>query len=160
MALYEHRDMTDQPAGRTSSVARTRRFSPGQILAGAVGVVLVVFGIIAVTRAGIDSSLNRPPTEILGLTHSALIGLIEIGAGLLLVLSAADVSMRPLAGIVGALLFVGGIIVAAGTNEMLERLGTERATGWFVMVMGAIALLGALMPSFVRSRRETTQEVV
>ena len=160
MALYEHQESNRTPVGRAESVSRTSRFSPGQIISGVVGVVLVVFGIIAVTKTGIDSSLNTPATDIMGLTHSAYVGLAEILTGLLLILAAADSSMRPLTGVVGVLLFVGGIVVAAGTDEMLLRIGTERATGWFLMVMGAIAVLGSLMPSVVRSRRDTHAEVV
>jgi uncharacterized membrane protein HdeD (DUF308 family) len=160
VALYEHQESNQTPVGRADSVSRTRRFSPGQIISGVVGVVLVVFGIIAVTRTGIDSSLNTPPTDIMGLAHSAYVGLAEILTGLLLVLAAADLSMRPLTGIVGVLLFIGGIVVAAGTNEMLLRIGTERATGWFLMIMGAIAVVAALLPSFVRSRRETVTQPV
>ncbi len=160
MALYEHQETNQTPVGRADSVTRTSRFSPGQIISGAVGVVLVIFGIIAVTRTGIDSSLNTPPTDILGMAHSAYVGIAEILTGLLLVLAAADISMRPLTGIVGILLFIGGIVVAAGSGEMLLRIGTEHTTGWFLMIMGAIAVFAAMLPSFVRSRRDTVTQVV
>ena len=160
MALYEHRESNETPVSRADRVTRTSRFSPGQIISGAVGVVLVIFGIVAVTRTGIDSSLNTPPTDILGLAHSSYVGIAEIVTGLLLVLAAADISMRPLTGVVGVLLFIGGIVVAAGTNEMLLKIGTERATGWFLMIMGAIAVVAAMLPSFVRSRSDARTELV
>jgi uncharacterized membrane protein HdeD (DUF308 family) len=153
MALYEHRDVVDTPAGRTTSLARTHRFSPGQILSGLVGLLLVVFGVIAVTRTGIDSSLNTPVRDIMGLAHSAWVGLFELLMGLLLLIGSADISVRGVAGGVGVILFIAGIVVAAGTGEILLRIGTERATGWFAAVLGAIAVAASLLPTFLRSDR-------
>jgi len=158
MSSYEHRDVVDTPQTRTSAVARSRSFSPGQLLTGAVGVVLLLMGIVAVTRTGIDGSLNTPPTDIFGLAHSALIGLVEIVAGLLLLVSSASIAARPFAGFVGVVLVIGGIVVAASTGKLLLDLGTEQATGWFLAIMGGIALLGAMVPTFIRSDREVTSE--
>jgi hypothetical protein len=160
MATYEHRDVVDTPHERTAAVARTHHFSPGQLLSGAVGVLLVIVGIIAVTRNGIDGSLEAPTTDIFGLAHSSLVGLVEIGAGLLLLVGSASRSARSVAGFVGALLIVAGIVVAAGTSSLQSDLGTETSTGWFLAVMGAIALLGSLLPSIVRSDREVTSDYV
>jgi len=158
MATYEQRDVVDTPQARTSAVARTRRFSPGQLVTGAVGVVLVIVGILAVTRAGIDGSLDTPTTDILGLTHSALGGLVEIGAGLLLLVGSASATSRGVAAFIGAALVIAGIVIAAGTTGLLQDLGTESSTGWFLAVMGGIALLGALVPTFVRSDRAVSSQ--
>ena|SRR5215207_7297949 len=158
MASYEHRDVVDTPQSRTAAVSRTRHFSPGQILTGIVGALLVIVGIVAVTRTGIDGSLNTPPTDIFGLAHSALIGIVEIGAGLLLLVGSASPSSRGVAAFVGALLVIGGIVVAAASNGLLMDLGTEKSTGWFLAVMGGIALVGALLPTFVRSDRTVTSQ--
>jgi len=153
MALYEHRDVVDTPTRTTAAVARNRRFSPGQIVSGALGVLLVIMGVIAVTRCGIDGSLNTPPTDIFGLAHSSYVGIVEIIAGLLLVVGSADQAFRGVAGAVGVILFLGGIVVAAGTNKMLLQIGTERATGWFAMIVGAIAIVASMLPTFHRSER-------
>jgi hypothetical protein len=153
MALYQHHDVVDTPVQRTSAVRRDHRFSPGQIVSGALGVLLVVIGVIAVTRCGIDSTLNSPTTDILGLTHSSWVGIVEIVGGLLLVVGSADESFRGVAGGVGVLLFLGGIVVAAGSDAMLMHIGTEHATGWFVMVVGAIAIGASMLPTFRRSER-------
>ena len=152
-ALYEQRDVVATPEGSTSSVERVHRFSPGQWLGGAVGVVLVIFGIIAVTRTGIDSTLNTPVTNIMGLTHSAWVGIAELAVGLLLILSAADVAFRGVMGALGALLLIGGVVVAASNLKMLLDIGTNRNTGWFGLILGAITLLAAALPSINRSHR-------
>jgi membrane-bound ClpP family serine protease len=160
MAFYAHRDEVDTPHQRTTAVARTHHFSPGQLLTGAVGAVLVIFGVIALVRSGVDGSLNTPPSDILGLTHSAYVGFAELALGLLLLIGSANVAYRGVAGAVGALMVIGGIIVAAGTNKMLLQIGTERATGWFFVVMGAIAILGSMLPSLYRSDRTVSTERV
>src|SRR5690348_2987106 len=111
MALYTHRDTVDTPYERTTAVARTRHFSPGQLLTGAVGLVLVIFGIIAVVRTGVDGSLNTPPSDILGLTHSSYVGFAELAAGLLLLIGSADASFRGVGAVIGALMLIAGIVV-------------------------------------------------
>ncbi len=119
MTLYEHREVAETPAGTAASVHRVQRFSPGQVLGGAVGAVLVVFGIIVVTRTGIDAHLNTPVTKIAGLTQSAWVGLAELAVGLLLVLSTASIAFRGLMGAMAVLLIVGGVVLAAANLSML-----------------------------------------
>lgn len=153
MAAYQNRDVVETPDGATSSVTVARHFSPGQILGGLAGAVLLIVGIIAVTTNGIDSSLNQPVSKVMGLSQSSLIGLIEIGLGLLLVLSAASLAMRGLMGAIGALTLVGGIVVAAAGTKLSLDLGAEHGTGWFMVVIGAIAVLGSMMPSIMRTDR-------
>lgn len=153
MAAYEHRDVVETPIGATSSVTVGRRFSAGQIIGGLAGAVLLIVGIFAVTRNGVDSSLNQPVSDVMGLSQSALIGLIEIGAGLLLVLCAATPALRGFMGAIGALTLVGGIIVAAAGTKLSLDLGADHASGWFMAVIGAIAMLGSLMPLITRTDR-------
>ncbi len=158
MSTYQHREVVESPAGAASAVTRSRRFSPGQFIGGAAGIVLVVVGIIAVTRTGIDSSLNRPITDIGGLSQSALAGLVEIGAGLIIVLSAASIAYRGVMGTFGALLVVAGIITAAASFKMSLDLGADHATGWFVAILGAVAVVGSLLPSFLHTERVVSSD--
>ena len=51
------------------------------------------------------------------------------------------------------------VVVAAGTNQMLLRLGTLHSTGWFAVVMGAIAIVAATLPSFLRTDRTVRSDV-
>ena len=158
MAIYEQHDVVRTPTTRATAVTRDRRSSPGQVVSGLLGFVLVVMGVVAVTRCGIDSSLNTPPTDILGMAHSSWVGIVEIVAGLLLVVSAADEAFRGVAGAVGVILFLAGVVVAAGTDRMLLQIGTERATGWFAMSVGAIAIVASMLPTFHRSERYVSSD--
>jgi hypothetical protein len=158
MAVYRERDVIDTPQRQSTAVSRRVTVSPGQILSGIAGLVLVVFGIVAVTRNGIDSTLNVPVTDVFGLTQSAAVGLIEVGTGLLLILAATNAAFRALTGVVGVLLFIGGLIVAAGDASLLRDLGTTHDTGWFGLVMGGVAMLAAALPTFTRHDRVTRVE--
>jgi membrane-bound ClpP family serine protease len=155
---YSERQTVDTPGGRTTAVARRRRFSPGQVVTGLLGILLVVMGIVAVTRCGIDGSMNTPVTNIFGLAHSSWIGIAEIVAGLLMVVGSADAAYRGVAAGVGVILFLGGIFIAAGSLKILLNIGTERATGWFLLIVGALAIAGAMLPMFDRSERQVVSD--
>lgn len=153
MSMYQQAESVDVAGRRTTVAAERRHFSPGQVIGGLAGLILVIFGVIAVTRTGVDSSLNQPTTEIMGLTHSALVGLIEIGVGLLIVVSAASYEFRGFMGTMGVLAFLGGVVVAAAGAGLMQDIGAEKATGWFVLILGAITVLASLLPTIFRSRR-------
>ena len=148
---HEHQVVGTQDGYVAESVESRSRFamSPGQLLGGGVGLVTTVIGVIAVTRGGIDTSLNVPVHMVAGLHQSAMVGVAEIILGLLLVAGAASAWDRALLGFVGGLMFVGGIIVAAASIRMLGDLGTDHATGWTMLIGGVIAMVGAMMPTFV-----------
>ena len=158
MSAYHHEDVVDTPVGTTRSTVRSRHFSPGQILSGALGLVLAVIGVIAVTRAGIDGSLNQPVTQIFGITHSSYVGLFEIFCGLVLLLGASGAGYRGASGFVGALLIIGGVVIAAGNLRILLDVGAKQSTGWMGVVFGAVAILAAMMPSFTSSSRVVESE--
>lgn len=154
MSLYHrHHDLIDTPVGATRATTESRRFSPGQVVSGGLGALLTVMGIVAVTRAGIDSTLNQPVTDFLGITHSSYVGLFEIFCGLVLLLGATGPTYRGATGFAGALLIVGGVVVAAGNLRILLEVGAERATGWMAVVFGAVAIAAAMLPSVSRSSR-------
>lgn len=153
MSVYQHDDVVDTEAGVTRSSVRSRRFSPGQVLSGALGIALTIFGIVVVTRSGIDASLNDPADKVLGFKQSSYVGLFEIFTGLVLLLGATSLAYRAAAGFAGALLVVAGVVVAAGNLRILLEVGAERSSGWALVVLGAIALVAAMMPTRVESTR-------
>jgi len=154
MSVYRHHDVVNTPAGTAETTVESRRFSPGQLLSGALGIVLTVMGIVAVTRAGVDGSLNQPVTTIFGITHSSYVGLFEVFCGLLLLLGASSVAYRGATGFVGALLVVAGVVVAAGNLRVLLDVGAKPSTGWMGVVFGAVAIAAAMLPTLVRSSRQ------
>ena len=158
MTIQEHREIvsTDGVQAETRVTTSHFVFSPGQVIAAVLGAVTAIIGIIAIARAGIDGSLNVPVVSAAGLHESAMVGLIELGLGLLLLLGAFAKGSRDLIGVIGATMLVGGVIVGASGATVLRDLGTTQHTGWVIMVGGVIALVAAAMGRMVKTSRRVT----
>jgi len=135
-----------------------RGFSPGQVLILLAGAASLVLGIIAVVRTGLDDSLSDPAETVLWWEHTALLGLFEIGAGALMILSALHPALRWLGGLVGLAAIVGGVLILSELDWTMNELGAERDFGWVPIGIGAVAVIGAAIPRVRRTRRvsETT----
>ena len=157
--MVEHREVVDTDNLRSETRVASSRFvfSPGQILAGILGVVVAIIGIIAVSRGGIDDTLNVPVVNVAGTDQSAMIGLAEFAAGLLLVLGALSYAARGLIAFVGVVMVIGGVVLGAASAEILHDIGTSQGTGWTIMVGGIIAIVAASLGVIVRSRRTVEQ---
>jgi hypothetical protein len=157
--MVEHREVVDTDNVRSETRVASSRFvfSPGQILAGILGVVVAIIGIIAVSRGGIDGTLNVPMVSVAGTDQSAMLGLAEFAAGLLLVLGALSYAARWLIAFVGVVMVIGGVVLGAASAEILHDVGTSQGTGWAIMVGGIIAVVAASLGVIVRSRRTVEQ---
>jgi hypothetical protein len=154
--VHEHRnDVRYDTDTRTESRLTRRGFwlSPSRIISFIIGVFLVVVGAFAIGRAGLDDSLNRPLVDVMGITQSTSVGLMELGAGLLLIGCAASEALRGLIGIIGALGLLAGIAGLAASAEIQDNIGFARDTAWLFVIWGAAALVAAFLPSFYESRR-------
>jgi len=153
--MVEHREVVDSGDVRSETRATSSRFvfSPGQIIAGILGLVVAIIGIIAVSRGGIDDSLNVPVVSVAGTDQSAMLGLMEFGAGLLLVLGALSYALRWLVAFVGVVMIVGGVVLGAASADILQDIGTSQGTGWAIMVGGIIAVVAASLGTIIRTRR-------
>ena len=127
--------------------ARRRGFAvtPSQVVSAVVGVVLVAFGIFAVARAGLDGPLDDPRVDVLGLSHTALIGLIEIGVGAVLILCAFGYATRVLSGLIWLGLLAAGLVLLAEPGDLVTELNTESQLGWLGVITGGVLVLAALL---------------
>jgi len=154
--------MTDPE--RTHEVRRRRRtvdrrvISPAQVVAGIIGLVLVVIGGVALARVGL-SSWTDETTTVLAFDHTALMGLIDIVAGLLFLAAAASSGVR------GALIGLSLIAVAFGAIVAIEpdafdsALGGGRELGVLYIVIGVVGMLAALaFPTTVVDRVATEED--
>ena len=139
----------------TADTVRERHWdvAPGQIVSLVAGVGFVAIGLIAVLRAGFDGSLDQPVVDVLGYSHTAWLGLAEIGVGLVLMLAGSTVSGRSLSVLIGTLLVIGGILVVAVPEDMPAELGLEEGFGTPLIVVGAIVTLAAMLLPAWRTRR-------
>jgi hypothetical protein len=158
MSVIEQRDVVQSGNMRIETRASSSRFvvSPGQVVAGALGLVAAVIGIITLSRAGIDGTLNVPIVQAAGLHQSAMVGLGELVFGLLLILGASSYANRGLVVGLGVVMVLGGVLIGAAGSTILRDIGTVRGTGWVIMVGGIIAIVAGCMGRLIRTRNRVT----
>lgn len=153
--------MSDHERHEVSQSRRTvdrRVISPAQIVAGIIGLVLVILGGVVLARTGFDS-LTGDPTTVLGLGHTTLMGVIDVLVGLFYLGAAASSGGRStLIGLsLAALAF--GAIVAIEPDAFDSALGASSELGILYIVIGVVGLIGALaFPTTVVDRVATQQD--
>ena len=149
---------------RRSVERDTPPWSPAQIIALVIGVGYSALGIAAIARTGFDTGhIYTPQTLVWHFPHSPLLALIEIGFGVLMVISGVvPGGMRVLMGLLGATTLTFGIVVLAETapNRLNHWLAVTHRSGALFVATGAVALLAALVsPVFSGSvRRKVVQD--
>lgn len=142
---------TDDVATKTRE--RTWTFAPGQLISFAVGVGFIALGLVAMIRAGIDGNLARPTVEVLELSHTAWLGLAEVGLGVLLLIAGTGAWGRFLSVPVGALMVIAGILVLAEPGQVPDRLAVEQDFGWVLVLFGALVALASMALPVWRTRK-------
>ncbi len=136
--------------------AYASHFEPDAVIAAAVGLVVLVIGLIAIVRGGFDGPMSTPVVEVLGFTHTTQLGLIEIAIGGALLVSGATRS-RSGALFFGCVLGIAGFVGAVQTVSFAKSLALESSMAWLAVVAGIVVVLSALMmPRF--ARQSTTVE--
>jgi|FLYL01.1.fsa_nt_gi hypothetical protein len=147
-----------QTVSRTS--ADRRVWSPAQLVAGAVGVALVVMGGVALARTGADS-LTGEVVTVGGFGHTTLMGLIDVVAGLLF-LGSAGSATAVRAGLTGlalaALAFGAVVAIEPGTFE--TTLGSGRPLGLLYALIGVVSLVAAWASPLIVVDRRAGEDVV
>ena len=137
------------PVAEVHQVARSsqQRYAVDSVIVGVVGLALTVIGLLAVTRAGVHGPMNSPVVKVLGFTHTATLGLIETGIGVVLLICAASTS-RAASIFFGLVLGIGALIGALQTDSFERSLALESGFAWLA-VIGAIVVV---MASFLVPR--------
>jgi len=140
------------PAATAGSIstAYNARFAPDSIIAGIAGLGILLMGLIAIVRGGFDGPMSDPVVKVLGFTHTTTLGLIEVGIGLALLLSAAT---RSRSGEIffGSVLGIGAFVGAVQTDSFRHSLALESSMAWLMVVVALVVVLSAmLMPRYVR----------
>jgi len=155
MSVIEHHDVVESGDERTDTRVATTRLvvSPGQVIAGVLGLVVAVIAVMTVSRGGIDSTLNVPMVRVAGLDQSAMLGAIELVVGLLLILGALSYAARGLIVGIGVVMVLGGVFLGAAGPSILRDVGTVHGTGWVIMAGGIIAIVAGSLGRMIRTRR-------
>ena len=137
MTDHEHHEVRQ----RHRTVDR-RVFSPAQVVAGIIGLILVIIGGVVMARVGLDS-LTGDTATVFGFEHTALMGLIDLIAGLFYLGAAASSAVRgTLIGLSMAAIGFGAI-VAIEPDAFNSGLGGASELGVFYIIIGAVGLLAA-----------------
>jgi hypothetical protein len=132
---------------RTSYVST---FAPDALIAAAVGLVLLVVGLIAIVRGGFQGAMSDPVFEVMGFTHTTTLGIIEIGLGAALLLSGVGRS-RSNAMFFGTVLGIAGFVGAVQTASFEENLALESSMAWLAAAAGAFVVVTTLLlPRFAK----------
>jgi hypothetical protein len=132
-----------QPAA--VEVVRRRSFSVGQLLSLLVGAALVVLGAVTLFETGVERPLDQPVEQVMGYGHTPLLGIFEVVAGGLLLLFSLRPGGRWFVALVGLGLIVGGLLILAPLDWVVDELGAEDGYAWIPIVAGGLALLAALL---------------
>jgi hypothetical protein len=153
--------MTDRHTHLVRERRRTvdrRVISPGQMIAGAIGLFLLILGGVVLARVGL-TSLTGETTTVLGFGHTALMGLIDIVAGLMFLGAASSPGMKGSLIGLGLMTLAFGSIVAIEPNAFDAAFGGGRELGLLYIIVGVVALLAAvLFPTTVVDRVATEED--
>ena len=144
------------PAAQTVSTSYRARFAPDAVVTALVGLVLLVVGLLAVTRAGTAGPMNAPVVKVLGFTHTETLGLIEIAIGAILLICGATLS-RGGTLFFAAILGIGGFVGAVQAESFRKTLALESSMAWLVVVAAVVVVVATLaMPRYVRRSTNVT----
>jgi MFS family permease len=131
----------------TRPVKTRRRFTWGQALILLAGVTSLVFGLGAIALAGLAGSITDPVVDVFGFSHTPLLGVIEVGVGVVLILAALIPGGRWVAALVGGGAIAGGALILAEYEWTQTELAAEQRFGWVAIGIGAAAYIGAMVPT-------------
>ena len=149
----EYRNESRGADGKRVASSTTMMLSPGSVIAGILGIAVAFLGALAMYRAGLDGTLDRPVVRTGAFNMSAQLGIATFVAGLLLVLGALSYATRGLIIAVGVVMVVGGVVMGSMSAQLLRDVGTTRGTGWAFVVGGVIAVAAASLGRIIRTSK-------
>jgi hypothetical protein len=123
------------------------------------GLFLAVMGGVVLARTGLAfHHLSTTHTQMAGLSHTSLSGLIELIVGVLLIgTGAVPGGARGLVVWFGVLLLGAGWVIAIQPSAFRDSLGYQESNGLLFVIIGGVLLLGSMAsPVLWSSHRRVT----
>jgi hypothetical protein len=128
-------------------------FNPAQIIGLIVGLGFTVLGIAAMAQLGVSADqLYQPQEHVWQLPHSPLLGLCELGFGVLMIIaSVVPGALRTLMAVLGVVALAFGLVILldAAPDRMSEWFGVDDSNGWLFTIVGAVVTLAAMMSPII-----------
>ena len=131
--------------------------TPSMVLSLVGGAALVILGIITMLRGDFTDSWTAP-VSVAGVTHTPLLGVIEIGAGVMLMLVALGSAAGRVT--VGILLAIAGAVLWAANGDLRSDVGAEWWFGAIVAIAGGLIAVLALVEGDRFASRRRVDHVV
>jgi hypothetical protein len=159
MLARQHAVATDTVAPEHYETYERRVSRIPQVIGLVIGVIILVLGIAAVARTGIDTShIYQPHLVVWHLPHNQLLGMVEIAFGLLVILSSVEPGgTRAALAFFGVVAFAFGLVILLNVapNHLYDWVGVQHRNGWFFLVAGLLLAIPALLtPDVVEQRVE------
>ncbi|GIU92551.1 MAG: hypothetical protein KatS3mg011_1457 [Acidimicrobiia bacterium] len=135
-------------------VHRVRRtWSPAQVVAGLIGLGLIVLGGVALVRIGFT---DLTATATVGwYAHTGILAIIELALGALFLLAAANaLDARSSSISLGVLMVAMGLIAVIEPEGTSAYLGDARRVGFTFLVIGVVAALSGLAAPTITTDRD------
>jgi hypothetical protein len=162
--VYERVPADVEYGERERHTSTVSSWSPAQLIGLIIGIGVTVLGFAAIARTGFDTDhIYSPVDKVWNLPHSPLMGLIEVGFGVLVILSAVvPGGSRGFMALLGAIALCFGLVVLVedAPNRLNHWLGVIDRNGVFYAIVGGVLLLSALLsPVFTsRTRRHVVRD--
>ncbi|HMD46625.1 MAG TPA: hypothetical protein VKG43_10715 [Acidimicrobiales bacterium] len=149
---------TRQVAAEDGASYRVRErapWSPVQLVALVVGLVLVVIGGVALARTGVNfDNVALTHNQAAGLHYTCLSALIQVVVGVLIMVCGAwPDTARGAMWFFGVVLVAWGLIVAIDSTAFANMWGYTAADGVFYVICGIILIVAAAASPVFFSRR-------
>jgi multisubunit Na+/H+ antiporter MnhB subunit len=144
-----HQDNHDElhPRERPGRVGESN-WRLAQLIACMIGAASIVWGMYALIRGGLNTNdLSRPRESVLGVEHTPLLALGEVGFGTLMIFAGMGRTLgRITTGVLcAALIAFGAALTSAAPMSRLHHwFGVQGPDGWTFVAVGTIGLLAAL----------------
>jgi hypothetical protein len=136
---------------QTVRVASDTTIMPAAAVAGVLSVLLLIFGGVAMARAGFDGPLDEPVVSVGGFTATAVLGMFAAGSGFALLCAALA---RARSAILLFAIIIGIVAVIAAIEPTLGNgaLAIERSFAVLTALGAGIVILAAtLVPTMRRT---------
>lgn len=139
---------------RSGRVKGWRGVSIAPILAAWAGLALALVGFVALLRSNLDGTWFEPTFQVLDADHTRLLAVLEIVAGIVLIVAGITGS-RVLVAVLGLVLALLASAAVADPLEVQRELAIERWWAWVLLATGAVLNLAALQAPLKVARTET-----